>query len=152
MSRLHTLSPDVETRPQHFRVKTSTYCHGNCRDNINVASVACPITNFPILTGRTEHSECYLCALESSPLSYRHTHCVREAIKGARPVWVLHLVSVFSTDCNGSGVSLLVVLMWRDDTCGSWIECHKGFQIGSTGWWGKLFLLFILPKGILGTP
>lgn len=92
------------------------------------------------------------------PLSYEHTHTgthtVSVAIKRALPVWVLHLVSVFSTDCDGSGVSLLAVLMWRDDTCGSWIERHKGFQIGNMElwWWAEgLFLLFILPGGISGT-
>lgn len=62
---------------------------------------------------------------------YSCTHTAT-AINRALPVWVLHLVSVFSTDCDGSGVSLLVVFMWRDDTCGSWIELHKGFQIETT--------------------
>ncbi len=155
----HTyLFPDLNTH-QHFRYQTSTQCHGNWRDNINLASVTCSVTYFPILTSR-RYSECYLCALTSSLLSYEythiqtHTHAVSVAIKRALPVWVSHLVSVFSTDCDGSGVSLLVVLMWRDDTCGSWIERHKGFQIGNMEWWwwaGVLFLLFILPRGIFGT-
>lgn len=97
-----------------------------------------------------------LCSDKFSAVIRTHTdtHTVSVAIKRALPVWVLHLVSVFSTDCDGSGVSLLVVLMWRDDTCGSWIERHKGFQIGNMEylWWaGGLFLLFISPRGIFGT-
>lgn len=84
-----------------------------------------------------------------------HTLTVSVTIQRALPVRVFHLVSVFSTDCGGGGVSLLAVLMWRDDTCGRWIERHKGFQIGNMEWWGwwvvVLFLLFFLPRGIFGT-
>lgn len=146
------LFPDLNTL-QHFRYQTSTQCHGNWRDNIKLTSVTCSVTYFPILRS---YSECYLCALcKFSAVTWTHTdtHTVWVAIKRAHPVWVLHLVSVFSMDCHGTGVSLLVVLMWREDTCGSWIERHKGFQIGNMEWrrWtGDLFLLFILPWGIFG--
>lgn len=45
--------------------------------------------------------------------------------------------------------SLLVVLMWRDDTCGSWIESHKGFQIENTEWWWwKLYFYSTLCQDI----
>lgn len=75
------------------------------------------------------------------------THTVSLAIKRALPVWLSHLVSVFSTHRADRGLSLLALLMWRDDTCGFWIERHKGFQIKNMArrlmWEGVLFLLFI---------
>lgn len=93
-----------------------------------------------------------LCSGKFSAVIWTHTHTA--SIKRALPLWVLHLVSVFSTDYDGTRVSLLTLLMWRDDTCGSWIERHKGFQIENMEWWrrvGVLFLLFILPRSIFGT-
>lgn len=85
-----------------------------------------------------------LCPGKFSTVIRTHTHTVAATIKRALPVWVLHLVSVFSTDYDGSGVSLLVVLMWRDDTCGSWIERHKGFQIENMEWcWGRVLFLLL---------
>lgn len=95
------------------------------------------LSHFPILTSglySTFVSWKVLCChsnTQSDTQTHTDTHTISLAIKRALPVWVLHLVSVFSTDCSGSGVSLLVLLMWREDTCGCWIERHKGFQIGN---------------------
>lgn len=112
----------------HLRRESRTQSHGNWRDNIKPASVTCPLA-FSKTSGQKVHWMLPLCSVKVSTVFLKHTHTdtLAVTIKRALPVRVFHLVSVFSTDRDGCGVSLLAVLMWRDDTCGSWIERHKGF-------------------------
>lgn len=131
---IHTYNGILTLTHTHFTYQTSTQCHGNWRDNISLTSVTCFVT-FSNTCKRTVQyllwAGKFSAVIRTHKRTQTHTHTISLAIKRALPVWVLHLVSVFSTDCSGSGVSLLALLMWRDDTCGCWIECHKGFQIGN---------------------
>lgn len=127
----HSSGSDIDPNTQYY---------GNQGDNIYL------FHTFPIFPC-SRYNECYLCALTSFVLSYEHTDPHTQSQWKEHSLWVLHLVSVFSTDCGGSRFSFWVVLMWRDDTCESWIEHHKGFQIESLEWWwwvGSLFLVFTL--------
>lgn len=90
---LHThlyLYPDLKAHSGTSHIKPVHSAMGT--EEITLAWLQWPaLSHFPILTSRM-YNECYLCDLESSPLSYehthRHTHTISLAIKGALPVCV----------------------------------------------------------------
>lgn len=160
--------PYLGTKPSNFHVSTHRACsliltHSSNSDikPVHNAMGSEEITLTWLLWHAVSHIFQYLeveltvnVTFVFSAVFHRHIH------RNVYAVWVVMkralCVSITPGFCFLHGlrrqwVSLLVVLMWRDDTCGSWIEHHKGFQIGNMEWWwaGVVFLLFILPRSIL---
>lgn len=59
--------------------------------------------------------------LASSPLSFErtHTYTLLQPISKEHSLCECYTWFLFSPRSDGYGVSLLVLLRWRDDTCGS---------------------------------